>query len=219
MHLFVYLICLFSTVFSQNDSFHLLPRFWTNTGFCPSGDIENPTAITNSLLSYEMRIHLQLIGALPNAALSNIRIHWLLELIDFIEYETYQIPKYDFSKLDKLIWFLDRAELGLGFEMMGNPSRIFSNTRNESMVEFLWEDLAFQIGKRYLSRFLSFCYLTRILVEILSLQDRLGPSKVKQWKFESWNEPDLVHYNILKFKTESKICHALRRIRFKAHFY
>ncbi|XP_055854835.1 alpha-L-iduronidase [Episyrphus balteatus] len=182
MHLFVYICCLFHVVSSQNDSFHLLSRFWTNTGFCPLGNIQN-TPISNYLLSNEMKIHLQLIGALPNEALSNIRIHWLLELIELVEYEKHHIPKYDFSKLDKFIWWLDRAELYLGFELMGNPSEIFTKNQNESIIEFLWEDLAFQIGKRYLNR--------------------LGPSKLKQWRFESWNEPDLKSYNILQFKTRT----------------
>lgn len=198
MHLwlcFVYIFyLLYSTktiISSQNETFHVLPRFWTNTGFCPPGDIQN-VSISNSLLSYEMKIHLQLIGALPNAALSNIRIHWLLELINLIEIENHHIPKYDFSRLDKFIWYLDRAELSLGFELMGDPGQIFTKTKNESLVEYFWEDLAFQIGKRYLNR--------------------LGPSKMKQWRFESWNEPDLIGYNILHF-TPSKFQSYLSALR------
>ncbi|XP_055923508.1 alpha-L-iduronidase [Eupeodes corollae] len=198
MHLFVYIfICLFHTISvfisAQNDSFYLLPRFWTNTGFCPSGDILQNTDISNSILSNEIKLHLQLIGALPNTAVSNVRIHWLLELVELVEFDKHQIPKYDFSKLDKLIWWLDRAELGLGFEMMGNPSQIFTQSQNQSMIEFLWEDLAFQIGKRYLNR--------------------LGPSKMNQWRFESWNEPDLAGYNILQFDSRSfqSYLYALRR--------
>jgi L-iduronidase len=34
--------------------------------------------------------------------------------------------------------------------------------------------------------------------------DRYGLATVAQWRFETWNEPDLKNYNILKFTLQSK---------------
>lgn len=35
----------------------------------------------NFLLSYDEKVNLALIGALPNKAIDHVRIHWLLDLV------------------------------------------------------------------------------------------------------------------------------------------
>lgn len=135
---------------NTTGNFYKLPRFWTNTGFCPWGNIKNSTEISKSLLSKDTRMNIELIGALPNNALSTIRIHWLLELIDFQKFNKNNIPEYNFQKLDKFLKWINIAKLGIGFEFMGNPGKIFS-FKNVTK-EFLWENLSFQIVERYLSK-------------------------------------------------------------------
>lgn len=57
-----------------------LPRFWTNTGFCPPAPIHDNATI-DFFLSDDVSTNIEMIGALPNQALSTIRIHWLLNLV------------------------------------------------------------------------------------------------------------------------------------------
>lgn len=56
----------------------LLPRFWTNTGFAPPAPVEN---VTDFFESKDVHLNLEIIGSLPNKGISNVRIHWLLNLL------------------------------------------------------------------------------------------------------------------------------------------
>ena len=56
----------------------LLPRFWTNTGFAPPAPVEN---VTYFFESKDVHLNLEIIGSLPNKGISNVRIHWLLNLL------------------------------------------------------------------------------------------------------------------------------------------
>lgn len=55
-----------------------LPRFWTNTGFAPPAPVEN---VTDFFQSKDVHLNLEIIGSLPNQGISNVRIHWLLNLL------------------------------------------------------------------------------------------------------------------------------------------
>lgn len=57
-----------------------LPRFWTNTGFCPPAPINDNSTIS-FFLSDDVATNIEIISALPNNALQTIRIHWLLNMI------------------------------------------------------------------------------------------------------------------------------------------
>lgn len=57
-----------------------LPRFWTNTGFCPPAPINGNSTI-NFFLSDDVATNIEIISALPNNGLHTIRIHWLLNMI------------------------------------------------------------------------------------------------------------------------------------------
>lgn len=144
---------LFQTVFMSNilfvlflfvghsiSNFYEFPRFWTNTGFCPIGNV------SKALLSQDEEINIRLLGSLPNNGIKRVRIHWLLELIEFSHYREHGIPVFDFSKLDKLLDSMIDSNLSVGFELMGNPGQVF---RNNSMWK-MWDDLVFQVGKRYI---------------------------------------------------------------------
>lgn len=124
----------------SNLKYYELPRFWTNTGFCPIGNV------SEVLLSQDEEINIRLLGSLPNNGIKRVRIHWLLDLVQFSHYKEHKIPVFDFSKLDKLVESLDDSGLRIGFEMMGNPSKIF---QNNSMWR-MWDEVTFQTAKRYL---------------------------------------------------------------------
>lgn len=55
-----------------------LPRFWTNTGFAPPEPVEN---VNDFFESNDVNVNLEIIGSLPNRGISNVRIHWLLNLL------------------------------------------------------------------------------------------------------------------------------------------
>ncbi|ETN62423.1 alpha-l-iduronidase [Anopheles darlingi] len=121
-----------------------------------------------------MQLNLQLIGSLTDRAISYVRIHWLLELIQ-VSYDKELTVRYDFAYLDQL---LDRLyDIGLypGFELMGIPQ----GYANQHPTARFWEDLVSRIVQRYVVRY--------------------GLQTVARWRFESWNEPDLRTYNVLNF--------------------
>lgn len=126
----------------SNLKYYEFPRFWTNTGLCPIGNV------SEVLLSQDEEINIRLIGSLPNNGIKRVRIHWLLDLVEFSHYREHQIPVFDFSKLDKLMDSLDDSGLRVGFEMMGNPSNIFKN----NFMWKMWDDIVFQVAKRYVGK-------------------------------------------------------------------
>lgn len=63
-----------------NEIYRKLPRFWTNTGFCPTATINQSESY---LLSNDVKLNLEIISSLPNHGLSHVRVHWILELIRF----------------------------------------------------------------------------------------------------------------------------------------
>lgn len=69
-------ICGFNS--ALNENFKKLPRFWTNTGFCPTAPINQSESY---FLSNDVKLNLEIISSLPNHGLSHVRVHWILELI------------------------------------------------------------------------------------------------------------------------------------------
>uniref|UniRef100_A0A8D8BPU9 Alpha-L-iduronidase n=1 Tax=Culex pipiens TaxID=7175 RepID=A0A8D8BPU9_CULPI len=158
-----------------------LHRFWTSTGLCPPAPRER---VAEFLLSEDSLRNLEIIAALPNRGIKHVRIHWLLEMIRFSHYDDKKTIFYDFSKLDA---FLDKLhEFGLypGIELMGVPQGIYER-ESKRRFEYFWTDLTMQLTARYLHRY--------------------GIKYVLEWRFETWNEPDLKGYNVLNFTTEEYI--------------
>ncbi|CAO1383924.1 unnamed protein product [Diamesa hyperborea] len=148
----------------------LLPRFWTNTGFAPPAPVEN---VTDFFESKDVNLNLEIIGSLPNKGISNVRIHWLLNLLSISNYTQFDIPVYDFQRLDSFLWSLiNDYQLLPTIEIMkaGNMKRFDG---------IVWEDLTYQLLSRYIEFY--------------------GLKNVLKWKFETWNEPDLKSYNLLNF--------------------
>ncbi|XP_055313832.1 alpha-L-iduronidase [Sitodiplosis mosellana] len=154
--------------------YNVLPRFWTQTGLSPSAPFPfNRTDVAQQLLSENMYRNMELISALPNGAIKHIRIHWLLSLIDFKGFDANKIPTYDFSALDRFLDHLMEIKLFPVIEFMGDifPKNEFHDFR------FMWKDFTYQFAWHYLSRY--------------------GQIKLLNFRFELWNEPDLLTYNIL----------------------
>ncbi|PSN39547.1 Alpha-L-iduronidase [Blattella germanica] len=151
-----------------------LKRFWDSTGFCPP----LPRSSTaRFMLSPDVLFNLALIGSIPNKAISQVRIHWLLDIITVSINES-GVPHYNFTSLDQLLDWMHFFNLNPGFEIMGNPSEYFSNFSDNRQV-LKWRQMIQQIASRYI--------------------DRYGLPIISRWRFETWNEPDLKSYNIFNF--------------------
>ena len=122
-------------------TYYDLPRFWTNSGLCPFDEL--------SLLSPETSLNFQYIASLPKGAITHLRIHWLLNLLEFEDFTQQGIPIYDYDNLDKLITLLNDLGLSPAVEFMGNPGHVFE--KNPNANDIMWESMAYGVVKHYLS--------------------------------------------------------------------
>ncbi|XP_035204479.1 alpha-L-iduronidase-like isoform X3 [Stegodyphus dumicola] len=129
------------------------------------------------LLSSDMRQNLFHIGSLPYEAVTQVRIHWMLDLVQIRILPDLKIW-YNFSYLDELILILKRNNLQPGFELMGNPSNYFTDFENVTQV-YIWRDLVKTLAAHYINTF--------------------GIEYVAKWNFETWNEPDHHDFDKLNF--------------------
>ncbi|XP_002074298.3 alpha-L-iduronidase [Drosophila willistoni] len=159
--------------------YHTLPHFWTGVGFCPAGEITHK-GISASLESPAVQMNLRQIAALPVGAVTHMRIHWLLELVQFLEYDPNGLPRYNFEKFDNFVDFLhDELNMSPVLEFMANPGDVF--TANPERNSFLWEHFVKSTLKQQIARH--------------------GSARLTNWRYETWNEPDLLGYNKLNFTT------------------
>ncbi|XP_029656065.1 alpha-L-iduronidase [Octopus sinensis] len=166
-----YILCfiwphVFGTRFVRIDSRNSggpLKHFWRSTGFCPS----KPHAKAYKYdTGSDMNQNLAYIGALPFTGIQQVRIHWLLDLVQVTKQHPLQ---YDFHWLDQLIDKLYKNGLKPGFELMGSLSNFFTDFENKTQVVF-WRDLVKATAERYIKKY--------------------GIDYVRRWNFETWNEPD-----------------------------
>ncbi|KAG7175306.1 Alpha-L-iduronidase-like, partial [Homarus americanus] len=136
------------------------------------------------LLSLDEKLNLALIGSLPHDAIAQVRIHWLLDLIQgSIENGT---PRYNFTQLDVMMDHLHQYHLRPGFELMGNPGNIFTDLENITQVLW-WRRLVAETARRYVGE------------ETYCACCRYGLEWVSSWRWESWNEPDHHDFDNLNF--------------------
>lgn len=133
-------------------------RFWCATGFSPA----------ELLLLPEMRQALSYLGAVPNGGITFVRVHYLLDLVTAAP--TRNAVVYDWSLLDQALDALVARGLRPLFELMGNPSSLYTDFGDIDQVR-AWRDLVAELASRYIARF--------------------GREEVVAWLFETWNEPDL----------------------------
>ncbi|XP_060619697.2 alpha-L-iduronidase isoform X1 [Anolis sagrei] len=141
-----------------------LKHFWESTGFCPPLPHSQADLFD---LSKDQAINLAYISSVPHNGIKQIRIHWLLELVQ-VGVEN-GMPHFNFTKLDKFMDLLWENKLSPGFELMGSPSGYFTDFEDKNQVR-QWKDLITQLAQRYIERY--------------------GLNHVSKWNFETWNEPD-----------------------------
>jgi len=139
-----------------------LRHFWTGMGFTPG----------RLLLRSDMRQAMTYAGALPNGALRYVRIHYLLDLVSADRLDDEE-PWYDFTDLYEALDVLVSKGLKPVFELMGNPSKKFSNFNDDKELH-KWKDLVCVLAQRLMTRY--------------------GHEEVESWYFETWNEPDCDHW-------------------------
>uniref|UniRef100_A0A182JDP4 Glycosyl hydrolases family 39 N-terminal catalytic domain-containing protein n=1 Tax=Anopheles atroparvus TaxID=41427 RepID=A0A182JDP4_ANOAO len=88
--------------------------------------------------------------------------------------------EYNFTELDTFLDYLKHFGLHPAFELMGVPLGELGMAT--VLSERFWKDLMQQLAGHYLSRF--------------------GVEYIAQWRFETWNEPDLKNYNMLNFSVD-----------------
>ena len=137
----------------------------------------------------------------------------------------------NFNKLDTVLDAMFENNLNPGLELMGNPGGVFTDFSNKAERD-LWFKVIFQLVQRYSQRLvfvieLDFrnetkicqmqCFFTNdtLLPSTfvfnaslsLELQIRFGSDYVREWKFETWNEPDHGDFCGLELGLESYLAY------------
>lgn len=121
------------------------------------------------LLNADMRQNMVYAASMPNNGIRYIRIHYLLELVSGTGFGTDAIT-YDWSILDTAMDVLHENGLLPIFELMGNPSGYFTDFMDETQAH-AWRHFVKSLAEHYIHRY--------------------GLDAVRQWYFETWNEPDV----------------------------
>jgi L-iduronidase len=133
-------------------------QFWRSTGFTPA----------ELLLLPEMQQTLDYLAALPNRGVEYLRVHYLLNLVTAQPSARGHV--YDWTLLDRALDVMVTRRMKPFFEIMGNPSEIFTGFDEIDSIR-RWRDLTSELVARCRARY--------------------GADEVRGWYFESWNEPDL----------------------------
>lgn len=165
-----------AVVFNSSEVRGDLHPFWRSTGFCPP----QPHNDGSFDLSPDMAQNLAYIGALPFNGITQVRIHWLLDLIRVASISSAG-PMYNFKLLDSLVESMHQNGLAFGFELMGSPSHFFTDFENRTQV-YWFRDLITVLAVRYIEKY--------------------GLSYVQKWNFETWNEPDCHDFDKMKFSVQ-----------------
>ncbi|XP_066905653.1 alpha-L-iduronidase isoform X3 [Halyomorpha halys] len=155
-----------------------LTKFWKSTGFSPS--LFDQTSTRKFLTSKEVEHNLAIISSLPNQGIEFVRIHWLLNLLYFNSDDT-----INWDLLDKVIDWIVEDGMKPIIELMVNPETVQKKELIKNGGRYFWKWLTSAVAQRYV--------------------DKYGRKYVSEWRFETWNEPDLKMYNVLNFGLEEYI--------------
>lgn len=128
-------------------------RFWRGTGFSPA----------ELLLEPEMRQMLAYLGGVPHEGVRYLRVHYLYNLL------TAEGGGYEWTLLDRALDAMVEQRLCPFFELMGNPSGVFTDYEDMDQVR-RWRDLVAETARRY--------------------GERYGLEELRGWYFETTNEAD-----------------------------
>lgn len=138
----------------QKDFSH----FWNSSGFSPASLVLQP----------DMRQQLQFAGSIPHKGIRYMRIHYLLDLVT-AQGEDFENLVYDWRVLDTCIDTLHRCNILPLFELMGNPSKVFTDFSQDIQAN-AWRKFVSELAHRYIEKY--------------------GKETLCEWLFETWNEPD-----------------------------
>jgi L-iduronidase len=151
------------------------PKYWKSTGFSPADLLDYP----------DMEMTLDYLKA--SGAISYIRPHYLLDHVRISGYATGD-QETDWSGLDSKLDKIVAADLGLIFEIMGNPADREIDFADEKDLH-AWKEFVRDLALRY--------------------SERYGKETIERWFFETTNEPDLRNfwkYGMVKFLNYYDAC-------------
>lgn len=170
----------FQVFVNASDVVGVVKPFWKSTGFCPPEPHNDP----EFFLGDDMQQNLIYIASVPGYGTTQVRMHWLLDLVNAsTSSEIGGSTTFDFSLLDTLLDRLRALGLKPGLELMGNPFPRPLDFEERADLD-LWKELVAALARHYL--------------------DRYDEDYVTQWNFESWNEPD--HKSYGSNFTEQGLC-------------
>ncbi|TCR67673.1 glycosyl hydrolase [Bosea sp. BK604] len=117
------------------------------------------------LLEPEMQQTLAYVGGVPNRGIEYMRVHYMLDLVTATGFGS-----YDFSRLDAALDIMLGHRIRPFLELMGNPSYIYTDFNDVKQAHH-WRDFITELAQRYRARY--------------------GAEELRQWYFETWNEPDI----------------------------
>jgi len=121
------------------------------------------------LLTGDMRQQITCLGSIPRRGVKYARVHYLLELVD-AAFEDEDTARYDWSRLNSGLDLLVNNGLAPIFEIMGNPNGQFSDFNDFGQLR-RWRALVRDLARHLIGRY--------------------GAAEVRNWLFETWNEPDI----------------------------
>ena len=144
---------------SLNDRVVYFPNFWHGTGFDPA----------SAMLEDDMKLAMSLYGHINNEGMVYIRPHYMLDLINCDTFSSIHRNTCDYSALDEVLDLMINNNLKPIFELMGNPSGLFTDFADTTQLR-AYNQLIYNIATRYLERY--------------------GEEEVLSWYFETVNEPN-----------------------------
>ena len=154
-----------------------LPLFWRSVGYTPASYALRDDELENTAL----------IGAVPRRGVTQVRIHYLYDLIEVLGWlPSAATPSgwalsYNWGALDHAVDFLVASRLSPGFELMGSPLGF------PSLPISFWQDYS---GNGKVTPSQTQQLWRQLTADVLvHMIQRHGKAEVEAWHLESWNEP------------------------------
>ncbi|KAH7977315.1 hypothetical protein HPB49_000607 [Dermacentor silvarum] len=136
----------FQVFVNASDVVGVVKPFWKSTGFCPPEPHNDP----EFFLGDDMQQNLIYIASVPGYGTTQVRMHWLLDLVNAsTSSEIGGSTTFDFSLLDTLLDRLRALGLKPGLELMGNPFPRPLDFEERADLD-LWKELVAALARHYL---------------------------------------------------------------------
>ncbi|XP_049267816.1 alpha-L-iduronidase isoform X2 [Rhipicephalus sanguineus] len=136
----------FQVFVNASDVVGVLKPFWKSTGFCPPEPHNDP----EFFLGDDMQQNLIYIASVPGYGATQVRMHWLLDLVNAsASSEMGGSTTFDFGLLDTLLDRLRALGLKPGLELMGNPFPRPLDFEKRADLD-LWKELVTALARHYL---------------------------------------------------------------------